>query len=577
MYRTRVIKNICLICFIFLRSSFLLAQSESSTDEEECQKLIKQGIAAQNKEDFAQALEFYTKAEAIAEREKMHRQRLVIKNQMGVLFFNFNNYGESLEYYKQAYEIASDNKSLHSELPMNLANIGLLYHVEKDYVSAIEYYTRAYNIKEKKSDYVRTLIALNLSDVYNDLGDITNARKYLNEVKPLNKPALFEIGWVVNYAESYVVEGNLNKAQIMVEALYNDKNLSSNKEGYMIVTELLSRIYSKQNKTQRAITFAKKALSCSHLLGERIELYRHLSNLYIKNQELYRAVQYKDSLVIAKDSLAASTKRGLFESNKVKLKVQEYQSELKSNSEKQQIQLVFFFIIIMLCVIIFIGVYKALQNKIQRQGQDKVIMERNQEIINLEFEKNKLELEKKNKEYLLAEKELETTRNSALLQQEQLKNKISEKNRELSAKALYLSIRNELIESSINSLSAIPEIAKNTSVANHIKILKKHLKSNAGWDEFINHFEKINPAFLKVLKEKHPSLTGKDFRFVCCVFMNLDIKEIANIFNITYNAANKRKQRIKEKMEIDNEASLFEYLLKLENMISKNSLLAEDN
>ena len=45
--------------------------------------------------------------------------------------------------------------------------------------------------------------------------------------------------------------------------------------------------------------------------------------------------------------------------------------------------------------------------------------------------------------------------------------------------------------------------------------------------------------------------------------MNLDTKEIANIFNITYDAAHKRKHRIAEKMKVS-DISLYEYLIKLD-------------
>lgn len=63
-------------------------------------------------------------------------------------------------------------------------------------------------------------------------------------------------------------------------------------------------------------------------------------------------------------------------------------------------------------------------------------------------------------------KEKET---SALLEQEKLKNEIELKNRKLSAKALYLSGRNELIEETLQSLSKLPEISKDPALVNHIQ------------------------------------------------------------------------------------------------------------
>jgi len=126
---------------------------------------------------------------------------------------------------------------------------------------------------------------------------------------------------------------------------------------------------------------------------------------------------------------------------------------------------------------------------------------------------------------------------------------------------LYLSGRNELIEEVMNSLSQVPEVNSNKEVLDYIKTLKNYLKSDQEWDEFITYFEQVNPEFIKTLTTKFPDLNPADIRFLCYVYMNLDVKEIGNIYNITYNAAVKRLRRIKEKMKIEKEISLHEYLI----------------
>src|SRR5699024_3543963 len=147
--------------------------------------------------------------------------------------------------------------------------------------------------------------------------------------------------------------------------------------------------------------------------------------------------------------------------------------------------------------------------------------------------------------------------------QERLKNKIGEKNRQLSAKALYLSNRNEIISEIINSLTEISIVAKNQPVSNYIRTLKNYLRTDTEWDDFIKHFEKVNPEFLKALKHRHPKLSKKDIRFLCYVYMNLDTKEICAVFNITPNACRKRKRRLIEKLGLEEKENLYDYLLKI--------------
>jgi len=167
-------------------------------------------------------------------------------------------------------------------------------------------------------------------------------------------------------------------------------------------------------------------------------------------------------------------------------------------------------------------------------------------IANLELEKEK--------------KELETNK----LKQQQLKHEIAEKNRELTAQTLYLTNRNELIQDIVKSLENDKNTAGNKEVVSKIKTMKNLLKSENQQNDFMKHFENVNPGFIKTLKEKHPSLNANDIRFLCYIFMNLSLKEICSVFNISYNACIIRKQRIMDKMSLDKkDESLYDYILKL--------------
>ena len=160
----------------------------------------------------------------------------------------------------------------------------------------------------------------------------------------------------------------------------------------------------------------------------------------------------------------------------------------------------------------------------------------------------------------MLEKHYKENESNALLEQEHLKNEIEARNRKLSAKALYLSDRNQLIEDILISLSKKPKLSKDLSLANQIRNLKNHLKSDDEWDNFITHFEEVNHGFLTRLKTLHPALTANDVRFLAYIYMNLSIKEIASILNITIEACRKRKDRMALKMEISENITLYDYI-----------------
>ena len=101
---------------------------------------------------------------------------------------------------------------------------------------------------------------------------------------------------------------------------------------------------------------------------------------------------------------------------------------------------------------------------------------------------------------LLLEKQFNENQAVSQLQHEKLKNEVELKNRKLSAKALYLSGKNEIIEEILSELTALPQVAKDNALTAHMRSLKNQLKADNEWDNFIAHFEEVNRGFLTALQ-----------------------------------------------------------------------------
>lgn len=518
------------ILFCFVTISPLYPYNKQKDPDTEVKELIDKGVTAIEKQDYTSALEYYTKAEVLIEKLHINDKLFFIKNSIGIVYERLSNYGEALGYYQKALEIAKANNS-QKNISSALNNIGAIYDREKDYDTALDYYKRSHKIATANNfDNVRAVLAQNISNIYNNLGDYKQARKYLNEVKNVSTSKRQRQLLDINYVQSFVVEGKITEAQKMLEQLMILVDKQKQDGCYVCAAELLSDVYFMQNKLDLAVTYAKKGLKNADNLNDRINLYNKIAVIYTKKGSFDVALKYKDSVIVNKDSLAKAVNRELFETNKVKLKVQDYENEIKINKEKHKSERILFIIGIAFSLALSYFIYRGLKSRILKQKQERIIAENEQKIVNLEMEG--------------------------------LKNNIAEKNRKLSTKALYLSGRNELIEEVINSLAKMPEVLQNTEIANYIKTLKEYLKTDAEWDDFISYFEQVNHDFFKALKTKHPQLTPQDIRFLCYIYMNLDIKEISTIFSITSEAGRKRKQRIAKKMEIDID-DLHEYILKI--------------
>jgi DNA-binding CsgD family transcriptional regulator len=562
MNRALILQTICIgFTLLFITTFKLHAQAESKSPLQECQQLIDNGTDAIQTNNFSLALELLTKAEVIAEKNQWRDKLYDINYRLGRLHSDFANFGESLGYYLKALTFAKGLKDTDIKTLNILNNIGILYSREKEYKGALEYYKKVLvKAQEIKADYYVIMASVNIADIYNKVGNYKAAKKYLQDINQIQKTKKFELISKINYAESELLEGNTVEAQKIMERLLDNVDRLNDKEDcYLCVVELLSRIYSKQNKVDLAIVYANKGLQDAHSADEKVNLYQHLSELYFKKKEYEVFKAYKDSVELAKDSVAKSINRGLYESNKAKLKVQEFQNEAKSYKDKQEAERKIFIISIIFSIIVFLLIYRTLKNRITKQKQEKVIAENQQKIISLELEKRNLELEKRNNENLLLEQQMREKETNALLEQERLINEIDKRNRQLSAKALNLSGRNQLIEEVINSFYQNPKISSDPVLLKHINDLKTNLKTDE-WDSFILHFEEVNNNMLKRLQALYPSLTPHDLRFIAYLYMNLSYKEIAIIFNITAAACSKRRERIMAKMDVPKDVSLHAFI-----------------
>ena len=79
----------------------------------------------------------------------------------------------------------------------------------------------------------------------------------------------------------------------------------------------------------------------------------------------------------------------------------------------------------------------------------------------------------------------------------------------------------------------------------------------------MTHFEQTNQRFIVALREKHPSLTANEVRFLSFIYINLNTKEISSLLNITPEYCKKKKQQISQKMGLTSTSLLYSYLFSL--------------
>ncbi|MFT5822754.1 MAG: DNA-binding CsgD family transcriptional regulator [Crocinitomix sp.] len=103
-----------------------------------------------------------------------------------------------------------------------------------------------------------------------------------------------------------------------------------------------------------------------------------------------------------------------------------------------------------------------------------------------------------------------------------------------------------------------------------ILIMIKQAKSDQKyWNEFKEHFNRMNPGFLQTLSQKHPSLTAKDLKYCCYLRMNLSNNEITRLMGINQESVRTHKYRLKKKMVLNKEENLEHYLIRVNSRTNR--------
>ena len=519
-----------------------------------CDSLIKEGITAMWKKDHVRSLELLTEARNLAEKNRWYKQQFLATNNIGANYYSLLDYGEALNHYLESYTLAVRELEPTSEMVV-LNNIAILYSKEENYVKAKEYFKKAYDIAKENNDRIKIgLYAMNLGSVANEARNLQEARRYIVESLPFLKgePEL-ELMAESGLAENDLLMGNALQAREKAQALYKKvDNPNFNDLGLSLLL-VIAKSYLHEGNYPKALEATNTILATKPNLDAKKSIYKLFADIYSKSKVYESALRYKDSVIWVDGELNKIKNGRLFETNKVKFEIQNYKNQITINAEKLSAERKLFYYIIAVIIAIVTIIILILRNLSVKHKQKQLIAESNQNAMALELEKEK-------NENLLLEQQIKDKETAALLEQERLKSEIEARNRKLSAKALSLSGRNELIEEILSSLANTTELGRNAALAGHIKTLKTHLKTNDEWDSFLTHFEEVNQGFLSRLKAKQPALTANDVRFITYIYMNLSTKEIASMLNITAEAIRKRKERLATKMELPEGTSLYDYL-----------------
>lgn len=281
-----------------------------------------------------------------------------------------------------------------------------------------------------------------------------------------------------------------------------------------------------------------KALVIAGTLTDKVFSIKALSQLMElkqRSKDYKQAFRYKETIDQINDTLHSWEQQKALQILEVQFDIAEKNRQLELARKEQEVtRLTNYMLAGFLSVIIIIGsIIVIFLRRINRR--DKQLLQTKEELIRLTEEQKQL-------------------------REQQMQNEIEFKESQLSAMTLQMVQKNELLQELKEKLDKHKITSQDQSIH---KIINKGLNQDKDWSDFNTYFESINKNFYTRLKQAYPDISLNDLKICALIKMNLSIKEMAAVLNISPDSVKTSRYRLRKKLQMNTEDNLTDFILTL--------------
>lgn len=417
-------------------------------------------------------------------------------NHLATLENNIGNTQKAIEYNMIALGVYQKENDLYYE-SQALNDIGVMYKVLKQHDKALDFFKKAERVsQEAKAQDITVSVLTNIGEVYEEQGQPQQAIPYFEKA--------------ISLAESLNSKRKIALAQNKMAEAY----LAMRQPNQAVQLAEASLAYSVPNNT---ISFQR--------VSQRVksQAYEQLGN-YAKALEHHKYFKtLSDSILNTETSDNIENLRAQFdlEKKEARLALQEQKIiALDAQAESDKLAKLLYGLGLAAAMVIGLLVIFGLHQRMR---------------------KNKIEREKQ----------------EAMLRQE-----IDFKKKELASQTLHLVQKSTFIQElkeNLEKIKSSPELFK-IEFRRLILLLKKERAEDKDWEVFKSYFSEVHNNFDDKIRQINDTITEKELRLASFLRMHLSTKEIASMLNVLPESVLKSKYRLKQKLNLDKETDLTEFL-----------------
>lgn len=424
---------------------------------------------------------------------------------LGWIYYDVENAEFALKYHTMAYELYKKAGN-EDKAAVSLNGIGLIYQLKNEFKKAAGYFKQVLEFAEKRHKQVL------LSAAYDNLGiSSNNANDYEEAIRYFQLSLKYSTGQLLSLAEVY------------------------NQMAFSLVR--LGRYAEAKRALDKALSYIGQSTSNSKK-ENLLDNYKVSSLLYQLTGDYKKAYENIQKYNVIKEEFLSKNKINALLTLTMKREAQEKEQQIKALSQEKTLksyQRNMLAIIIVLLFIIGFLWYTKLRSR-QRKNAELEEMKRR-----------------------LIEKELENT----VMDKQTLNSKLEFNNIELKNYALYMSHRNELITGFIEELGLLDKLGAEEMPVKLHKLINK-FRYDINIEKYVEDFnlqiETKYQDFFYNLKQRFPNLTQNERRLCAQIRLNLSIKEIASLNNISVKSAEMARYRLRKHFELTQSDSLNDFL-----------------
>jgi len=485
------------------------------------------GDSHQETYKYKEAIRYYLEAEKILSEE----EKIEVYTGLGNVHVHTGNLEKSVNYYNQAFEIATrlELAQHHYSIYNGLAGV---YFKDKKYTKSLEYLNKALAITIKESDFFgQTVCHSNIGDVYKTVENYQSSKKsYETGIALFDKIShkFIKANIHLNYAETLLNLDLLDQAKnnlVKTEGLLSQANITALRPNIAVIK---ASIEHKKGNLEESVIILEDLIQQSKKSNNEFtdltkQIYLNLSEVYQDLNNTKKAFNSYKKYSSIKDSISSRIKTKEFNALKIKFDISSYEQDLKVKNQELLVS----------------------EAKKEMSNYRNVLLG----VLSIGlvfFLYRQRRLNNINKKTMLAENQV------VKLKEEQLHTEMKYKNNQITEYAIHINERNKFQDTCIDKIKHIKKETELNVIRAYLINLQFYIKENISVNNekiaLNKAAKKTEESFIFTLKNKFPNLTTKEIKVATLLILELSTKSIASQMSISEQSIKNYRSSIRRKI-----------------------------